>query len=269
MEPTVPTLAPSPRQETIAAQDAIGLLRAEIRRTAELTANLKADTPVPTCPGWTAADLVHHVTLLHGWVGRMVATLAPERLRREQSDVRLPDWPVVPAWFTLSGMRLADILAEADPNAPMYSWTPDRRVGFWIRRLLHETTVHRTDLEAALGEESRIEPAVASDAIDELLEILPSAAAFRPSIDDLHGDGETIHLHATDTDGADVPGEWLITLEPHGYRWSHSHVKGAVAVRAPLSDLALFMYGRLRAQDVTVVGDTALLAHWTARAVLS
>ena len=267
MEPTVPTLAPSPRQETVPAKDAVGLLRGEIRRTAELTANLDADTPVPTCPGWTAADLVHHVALRHAWVGRMVATLTPVRLKRESSDVVLPDWPVVPAWFTVAGDRLADILAEADPDAPMYSWGADKRVAFWIRRMLHETTVHRTDLEAALGEQSRIAPAVAADAIDELLEILPHAAFLKPAINDLHGDGETIHLHATDTDAADgVPGEWLITLEPHGYRWSHSHVKGAVAVRGTLQDLALFMYGRRRAQDLAVVGDTALLAHWTTKA---
>lgn len=268
MEPTVPTLAPSPRQETLPAEDAVGLLRGEIRRMAELAANLRADTPVPTCPGWTAADLVHHVALLHGWVGRMVATLARERPRRESSDVRLPDWPAVPDWFAVSGERLADILGEADPDAPMYAWMPERRAGAWIRRMLHETTIHRTDLEAALDQESRIEPAAAADAIDELLEILPNAAFFRPSVTDLHGDGETIHLHATDADGAAVPAEWLITLEPDGYRWSHAHVKGAVAVRAPLEDLALFMYGRRRAQDVTVVGDTALLAHWTAKAVL-
>jgi uncharacterized protein (TIGR03083 family) len=265
MEPTVPTLAPSPRQETLPAEDAVGMLRGEIRRIAELTANLKADTPLPTCPGWTAADLVHHVALIQGWVGRMVAVLSPTRLRRESSDVRLPEWPMVPAWFAVSGERLADILAAADPDAPMYSWAPDQRVAFWIRRMLHEATVHRTDLEAALGEESRIEPTVAADAIDELLDILPSAAIFRPSVNDLHGDGETIHLHATDTDGAGVPGEWLITLEPHGYRWSHAHVKGAVAVHATLQDLALFIYGRRRAQDLTVVGDTALLAHWTTK----
>jgi uncharacterized protein (TIGR03083 family) len=148
----------------------------------------------------------------------------------------------------------------------MYSWGSDKHASFWIRRMLHETTIHRTDAEAAAGVVSRIEPAVAVDAVDELLDLLPYAGFFRPNVRDLRGDGETIHLHATDLDGSGLPGEWLITLEPEGFRWSHAHVKGAVAVRGSAQDLALFVYGRRKAADalLDVVGDGSLLAYWSA-----
>jgi uncharacterized protein (TIGR03083 family) len=145
-------------------------------------------------------------------------------------------------------------------------------VSFWIRRMLHETTIHRTDAEAAAGVASRIEPAVAVDAVDELLELLPYAAIFNPHIRDLRGDGETIHLHATDLDGGELPsgdlnGEWLITLEPEGFRWSHAHVKGAAAVRGKAQDLALFVYGRRKVgePELEVLGDRSLLAYWSAK----
>jgi hypothetical protein len=84
---------------------------------------------------------------------------------------------------------------------------------------------------------------------------------------ELHGDGETIHLHATDLDGVELPGEWLVTLEPHGFRWSHAHVKGAAAVRGAASDLALWINQRNvgAAEGLELLGEEPLLAYWRAK----
>jgi len=263
----VPTLAQSPRHRTVRHETAIDLLDGEIRRIAELVADTAPNAPVPTCGGWDTRALVRHVALIHKWVRTMVEQLTPRRIPQRAVDAEPPaDWTAVPAWFSRNGAELVSVLRAVDPDAPMYSWGPDKHAGFWIRRMLHETTIHRTDAEAAAGVVSRVEPAVAVDAIDELLELLPYADFFRPNVRDLRGDGETIHLHATDLDSANLPGEWLITLEPEGFRWSHAHVKGAVAVRGPAQDLALFVYGRRKAADVKldVIGDLSLLAYWSA-----
>ncbi|MGH6655379.1 MAG: maleylpyruvate isomerase family mycothiol-dependent enzyme [Actinocrinis sp.] len=262
----MPTLAPSPRHRTVRSETAIDLLEGEIRRIAELVSVTSAGTPVPGCADWNIGHLVKHLALIHTWVGTMVSDLAPERVSQRTVDAEPPaDWSAVPAWLAQRGAGLVAALRSQDPEAPMYSWGAQKDVGFWIRRMLFETTIHRTDAEAAAGVAGRIEPTVAVDAVDELLESLPYAAYFRPKVHDLHGDGETIHLHATDLDGTGLPGEWLITLEPDGFRWSHAHVKGAVAVRGTAQDLALFAYGRRKAVDpaLEVVGDTSLLAHWT------
>jgi len=74
-------------------------------------------------------------------------------------------------------------------------------------------------------------------------------------------------LHATDLDGVDLPGEWLITLEPDGFRWSHAHVKGAAAVRGTVRDLALWLNGRLAQDDAAVerLGEEPLLTYWRAK----
>lgn len=263
----MPTLAPSPRQRTVRHETAIELLDGEIRRIAELIADTAPTAPVPNCPGWDLEALIRHVALIHKWARTMVEKLTPKRIPQRTIDAEPPaDWTAVPAWFSHNGAELVAALRAADPDAPMYSWAADKHARFWIRRMLHETTIHRTDAEGAAGVASRIEPAVAVDAIDELLELLPYAEFFRPNVHDLRGDGETIHLHATDIDGTGLPGEWLITLEPEGFRWSRAHVKGAAAIRGDVQDLALFMYGRRKADDaaLTVIGDTSLLAHWSA-----
>jgi uncharacterized protein (TIGR03083 family) len=288
----VPTLAPSPRHRTVQRETAIDLLDGEVRRIAELIAGTAPTAPVPGTD-WDLADLTGHVALLHRWVRTMVGSLTPRRIDQRRIELDAPkDWTAVPAWFSRNGADLVAVLRAADPQARMYSWAEDKHVSFWIRRMLHETTIHRTDAEAAAGVSGLIEPAVAVDGIDELLELLPYAGYFRPQVRELRGDGETIHLHATDLDAAGpaggasnsagakntgstgtgpnhaLPGEWLITLEPEGFRWSRAHVKGAVAVRGRVQDLTLFMYGRIKAQDrrLEVLGDLSLLAHWSANA---
>jgi predicted lipid carrier protein YhbT len=40
------------------------------------------------------------------------------------------------------------------------------------------------------------------------------------------------------------------------------HAKGDVAVRAPASDLLLFLWGRIPPDRLEVMGDTALLPRW-------
>jgi uncharacterized protein (TIGR03083 family) len=271
----VPTLAPSPRHRPVRHETAINLIDGEIRRLAELTAQTAADAPVPGCEGWDLRQLIRHLSLTHLWVRTMIEQLAPERINRRTTETEPPaDWSAIPDWFSRNGAQMVAAMRAADPQAPMYSWGADKHVSFWIRRMLHETTIHRTDAEATAGADGVIEPAVAVDAIDELLDILPFAASFRPQVRELHGDGETIHLHATDlggaqSDGAALPGEWLITLEPEGFRYSHAHVKGAASVRATARDLVMFVYGRIKPGDpaLNIAGDRSLLAHWITNSV--
>lgn len=264
----MPTLAPSPRRRTVRNETAIDLLDGEIRRICELVADAAPSAAVPGCGDWTLTELLDHVALIHKWVATMVEELTPERIDRRPMRSGMPqDWSAVSAWFAQNGARLVAALRAADPDAPMFSWAADKRVSFWIRRMLHETTIHRLDAEAAAGVAGTIEPAVGVDAIDELLDILPFAVNFQPRIRDLRGDGETIHLHATDLDDTGLAGEWLITLEPEGFRYSHAHVKGAAAVRGTVKDLALFVYGRRKVGEpqLEVLGDLSLLAHWSSK----
>jgi hypothetical protein len=79
-----------------------------------------------------------------------------------------------------------------------------------------------------------------------------------------------VHLHATDQGSDAHPGEWLITLEPHGFRWSHAHVKGAAAVRGSARELSLWLNHRLPAgaPGIELLGEEPLLAYWGAKTAL-
>ncbi len=222
---------------------------------------------VPTCPKWTVADLVVHLGQIHRWAEALVRELAPERIKTGRHAT--PDDDLV-AWLREGGDALVATLRAADPDAPMWSWAGDHHVRFWSRRQLHETSIHQADAFLALGLPIAFDAAVAADSIDELLDVLPSAAYFAPDVSGLSGNGETIHLHATDTPDAPGIGEWLITLRSDGYDYAHGHAKGDVAVRAALSDLDLLMWNRVPLADdrFEVFGDTALLERWLASAAL-
>lgn len=230
--------------------------------------------PVPSCPGWDVADLVKHVGGVHRWAEAMVAETAPKRLRRANHEIELPyDVRQYGTWFAEGGGRLVDTLNAADPDAPMWAWGADQHARFWSRRMLHETAVHHADLRVALGLEPRltVEPPIAADGIDELLDNLPSALYFVPGVAQLRGDGDSIHVHATDDVGVGA-GEWTITLGPDGFTYDHSHGKGTVAVRGSAADLLLLLMNR-RSLDrdgerFELFGDRAVLDHWLRNATL-
>lgn len=49
-----------------------------------------------------------------------------------------------------------------------------RQIGplaFWIRRMAHETAVHRVDAAQAVGERWRVDPELAADGVAEALEL--------------------------------------------------------------------------------------------------
>jgi uncharacterized protein (TIGR03083 family) len=269
----VPTLAPSPACHALEAPRVLDLIKADVARVATLIAQADPGRPVLSCPDWALADLVEHLGRIHRWATAIVTRLPQERIELGAQEIGFPKeaWSAAPEWVAAGGAALVEALGRADLDAPCYAWGGDQHVRFWLRRMLHETAIHRVDVElAVLGEATALEQAAAVDAIDEFLANVPYTKRFRPAVRELHGDGETIHLHATDLDESELPGEWLITLEPHGFRWSHAHVKGAAAVRGTASDLALWITRRKRGAEagLELLGEEPLLAYWSAKTAL-
>jgi uncharacterized protein (TIGR03083 family) len=233
---------------------------AEIARLAEAVDGADPATPVPSCPGWTIATLLKHVGTVHRWAEHIVRHRAEARV--SQRDVTL-DLPVAesgyPAWLASGAGPLVATLRAADPDSPIWAWGPDHRAHWWSRRMLHETTVHRADAEIAVGRTPHIEQDVAVDGIGEFLTNLPFLRGAGERLANLGGNGETVHLHATDSDG-----EWMIILGADGFSWEPGHGKGTVAVRGPSSDLLLLTYGRLRPADgrFEIFGAAGLLDRW-------
>lgn len=238
---------------------------AEITRMAAVLAAADPALPVPACPEWTVARLITHTGFVHRWATTIVSTGATAPVSRRDIDMGLPAGEAAYAgWLAAGAAPLAGALRAAGPDTPVWTWGPSGRSGWWARRMVHETTVHRADAEAALGRVPVIDPEAAVDGISELLSILPHGSRPSERLPGLPA-GESLHLHATDADG-----EWLIRLGDGGYRWERGHGKATVAVRGPAGVLLLFGYGRVPPSDerLTVFGEAGLAEAWQRAAAL-
>jgi uncharacterized protein (TIGR03083 family) len=210
---------------------------------------------VPTCPEWTLRQLVHHVGRAYYWASEIISSGATEMVPFED----VPDGEL-PAdghaeWVRAGAARLVAAVAEIGASTDVWTWTDDKRARFWLRRLTHETVVHRADATITVGKAFDVPVDLAVDGITEWLEIMTSSAAayIAPN---LAGTGQTLHFHGTDG------GEWLIRRAPAGSTLTYEHVKADVAVRGAAADLLLVLTNRIPLADVEVFGDADLLAHW-------
>lgn len=220
---------------------------------------------VATCPEWTIADLARHTGLIHRWVTRIVSSRADSRIAFPDADSPWESADGWAQWLSAGAVPLLAALREAGPDAACWTWGPGRSAGWWARRMLHETTVHRADAELALGAVPVIDPRVAADGIGEFLANLPASRRAGPHLSSLPA-GESMHLHATDADG-----EWLVRfLGPAGIEWSAGHAKASAAVRGPVAELLLFAYGRIPPSDprLSVFGDPSVLTAWQSKTAL-
>jgi uncharacterized protein (TIGR03083 family) len=145
-------------------------IRSDAARLSEV-ALLGLDADVPCCAGWTVRDLVGHLGEVYEDRAAMV-----EEGRTERSTAR----PVAPSvnlleWFDSVATRLVTVLSEHDPSEPVWTfYPPDQTVGFWYRRMAHESLIHRIDAEQAHGLSSEIDEALAADGVDEILTVMMS-----------------------------------------------------------------------------------------------
>jgi uncharacterized protein (TIGR03083 family) len=162
------------------------LLEAEAARLTAVLSTVHSDawaTQVPTCPDWNLRKLARHIGSAHRWADAMVSGLVAERVDPRKLNLGLPATEDgLPAWVESGAAALVETLRKTPGDAPMWSWGADHHAGFWSRRMLHETAIHRVDAELALGRTPEMDTAVAVDGIDEFLENLPSAAVFEPRV---------------------------------------------------------------------------------------
>lgn len=152
-----------------------GRLLEVLRMEGELLASSALGTdphvPVRHAEGMTLGEAVRHV----GSVYRMVVAW----LRSGHQPTRWQRAPI-PGQSLVEYLRAGhrEIVAELsahDPADGAPTWWPlDQTYGFWYRRLAHETTVHRIDVQtaaAAMTVGGRIDEEVAFDGVDEILSL--------------------------------------------------------------------------------------------------
>ena len=140
-------------------------------RFAVAVASTDLHARVPGCPDWTAYDLVCHLGNTHAWAATIVET---GRRAVEQNDEPRSRKPrVVSEWYAGKAEDLYEVLRSADPAKSCWNFAFDTGgAAFWQRRQLHETTIHTVDLfDAGRRPDAEIEPEVAADGVDEVLNV--------------------------------------------------------------------------------------------------
>lgn len=216
-------------------------------------------TEVPTCPGWTLRNLATHVGRGHRWAAKIVAERAQAPVdTRSVTAGKRPDEPdAAQEWLVASAQAVLDAVASTGPETPVWTFVGPRPAAWWIRRRLHEDTVHKADAAIAVGVPFELAPELAADGISEWLDLVAARDA------ELLAEGATLHLHATD-EGLGAAGEWLVRGTGGTIRWEHGHGKADTAARGAAADLLQAMVRRIPAGDgrVEVLGDAAAWTTW-------
>jgi len=228
------------------------------RRIAEI-ARRAPTAAVPTCPGWTVADLVEHTGKVHRWqteAARHNAGTFPDPAVHEVGPAPGQD---LADWFQAGVDAAVATMSQVDPDAPRWTWASAEgdTAQWYFRRISQETLVHRIDAELAVGEVTDVDADFAVDGVDEMCDVFIPAATGQP----IGGNGESLHLHATDADG-----EWTLTMHADRVDVARGHAKGDAAVRGPARDLLLQVWGRDPIGDVEIFGDEAVVRAFRAAA---
>lgn len=236
-------------------------IRADGERLAAV-ADLGMDVDVPSCPGWTVADLVAHTGVVH----RHKVQIVGEGWRDGQPAPVDPPAAGVLDWYRGGLDELLDTLAAHDPAEPVATWYPDdQSVGFWYRRMACETVVHRIDAELAHGVVTPIPADLAADAVDEILVVFMTGY---PEWADVERTNRTLRLDAADTGAS-----WTLrfatfsgTSPRTGTHYDAEPTfeliddpEPATTADGAAEDLLLFLWGRRSAEGLTVAGDRSIL----------
>jgi uncharacterized protein (TIGR03083 family) len=248
----------------------LDVLRNESRALAR-AAEKNLDIPLPSCPGWTEATLLGHLGLVYISIARNVAEGLGKDIVQEIEDLRLaPEYeawasaelsqdclpPKVVEWFRNCADRLQETLESTDVQTPVWTWfPPDQTAGFWMRRMAHETAVHRWDAQLAFGDPETIGAGLARDGIDEVFDIYQPTHCRPKSA--TAGSGETYHFHITDGDG-----DWLVRFVGEGMTVSRETGAADVIIQGPAYDLLLFLWHRIPAERLQVLGEASFVDRY-------
>ena len=222
---------------------------------------------VGSCPGWTVHDLVVHLGTANWWGGANVREGNPEARARGMRGVMESAPPIgegvsaLADWYAGLAAEAIRSYTDTAPDAPAWTFAGPGRADYWLRRQLHETAIHRWDLEHALGGPAATTPLpedVAVDTVDEFCTAMyPLTSAARPPLP------VTIRLRAVlqAPEGLATGAEPVGPSDPGVLEWVLPGGDGApeVEVVGPPETLALLLWGRVRADaaGLEIAGDRA------------
>jgi uncharacterized protein (TIGR03083 family) len=240
----------------IAAIERDGQLMAAAAQQAGLAAH------VPSCAPWQVRDLLTHQGYVHRWATGYVAEQHRERVARLSEPELLAAGPAdadLLDWFRAGYEGLTATLRAADTDLHCWAFLPaPSPLAFWARRQAHETAIHRTDAQLAVGAVTPFPAEFAADGVDELI-----MGFFGRGLADPPDRPRTLRVVATDADAS-----WLMTLTADGAQVAAvergpADERADTTVTGLASSLYLLLWNRSAADSgVSVEGDAGLLRTW-------
>jgi uncharacterized protein (TIGR03083 family) len=242
----------------------LGVLDQEGGRLVEASRRRGPAAPIDACPGWTVSDLATHLGVVYRWVTLIVEEHRSEPPRIDGASLADPnpsDADGVMGRLEAAHDEIVQTLRKAPTD--LRCWTtwaiPGAPRDFWLRRMVHETLVHRIDAEdkgttgPTLGQE--LDAMVAADGIDEM--VCGFARRFEK-----HLRAETdvvLTLRPTDADGS-----WWIRMSPDAPSFGRGPApdRPAAHVEGTAGELLLLLWNRRSTVGLDVAGDPAVLEAW-------
>lgn len=224
------------------------------------------EAPVPTCPDWTVRDLLVHQGAVHRWATAMLRGGDPRAVDIPDLEPEGRAAPDVTSWLRTGADELLTTLGDAPDDLEAFTFlreAPPARL-FWARRQHHETAVHALDVLAAregrtpTAEDAWWTPAVAADAVDELLVGFWPRRGRGPRAE---GDPYDALVSASDTGD-----RWLVAVGTDATTArrlapSDGATDGAATLAGPAVDLHLALWNRGGSVD----DPAGLLPRWADR----
>lgn len=252
--------------------DLLEHLRSESARFREVLADCDPAAPVPSCPAWTAADLLWHlVTVQWSWTTAVVDR--PAEVDESREPARPATHEEALRLFDRWSRALGDALEGVDPADAAWTWSDDHTVGFILRRQAHEALIHRLDAELAAGvAHAEVDARLAADGVLEVLDVMyggcPPWGAWEPGDTwgrvDCTDTGDEVWVRfgrftGTDPDSGEVHDEEDIHVED-----PPRDVEPAFVVDGEAVALDAWLWHRADGAGLSTAGDPAALERFRA-----
>lgn len=219
-------------------------LIADAQRLRAILADGDLARDIAGCPGWDLAELGQHVGGIYRFATAGVEGRAIDEPTGPRERAALLDW-------VDSGLApLLTVFEPRDWTRDCWTFAPPHRVGFWVRRMCHETALHLWDAETSEGSSAGIDPVLAADGVEEVVTMFFPRQVRLGRISALH---DRVEIVLSDQVGAPA-----MILQGHGSAQIDARVPDAV-VRGPASDILLMLWKRLPRlpETIEVEGDRA------------
>jgi uncharacterized protein (TIGR03083 family) len=252
---------------------AVEWIKGDAAEAANLLREVGPDEPVPTCPGWTAADLSGHLATVYcAWYPYNISTPAdqwsPEGLMARIGRVSGDGHDAGVAEFEAGVAEFVELCSGSDLDMATWSFGGVDPARWWVRRAGTELTVHLADAASVRNRSVSTSAQFHAEAIDEVLtELFPRMAAvegFASATQDTDFDPTTTPDRQAALVASDTEMAWTLERGDDGSVRSTRGLSGnpAATGTGSSSDVLAWLHGRPLAAPLTVDGDAALLDEW-------